>query len=212
MTSAPDRPSVLLAALGPTADALRPEVAQYAEGPGDGIAVCDGVFSVAGSRWGRFGLLARPFVGPRLMITSYGADVPFHVENRLEQAPDGAAELRATRTFRFARRTETFVDVLRVGEQSGTLVNRLGAAQRVELTLRCEATPEGHLRLRSERAVLRLGRLRIPLPGVFSVSVQVEDGFDDDTGCQTVRALARNPLLGTVLTYRGSFRWRIRHP
>ncbi|WP_162893297.1 DUF4166 domain-containing protein [Microbacterium halotolerans] len=212
MTRTPFPRSVLLAALGPAADALRPEVAQYAAGPGDGVAVCDGVFAVAGSRWGRLGLLARPFVGSHLMITSYGADVPFHVENRLEQGVDGVAELHATRTFRFAQRTETFVDVLRVGEQPGTLVNRLGAAQRVELTLRCEATPEGHLRLRSERAVLKLGRLRISLPGLFSVSVQVEDGFDDDTGCQTVRALARNPLLGTVLTYRGSFRWHIRRP
>ena len=57
-------------------------------------------------------------------------------------------------------------------------------------------------------AWLRLAGLRIPLPRVLSVRVEVTDGFDTATGRQTVAARAANPLLGTVLEYRGSFVWR----
>ena len=200
--------SVFLAALGDDAARLRPECRRYAEGPGDGTVVGEGVFEVAGSRFGRLGLIARPVAGPRLLMTAHGRDVPFRVENRMRLARDGSQELHAVRVFRFADGEQSFVDLLRTGDEPGTLVNVLGAARRVELLLRCDVTEEGHLRLRSERAALRLGRFRVRLPRLLSVRVEVVDGFDDATGRQTVRAEARNPLLGTVLEYRGSFLWR----
>lgn len=202
------RPSVLLAALGDDARRLRPECLDYAAGPGEGVVIGEGVFARAGSRFGRLGLLARPFVGPRLLVTGCERDVPFRVVNRAVEAPDGTLELHAERTFRFARGEQTFVDLLRAGEDPGTLLNPLGDARRVELVLRVGVTPDGRLHLRSERARLRLGRWRIPLPGPLSVQVGVFDGYDERAGRQTVAARARNPLLGTVLEYRGSFTWR----
>ena len=201
-------PSVFLAALGDDAARLRPECRDYAAGPGDGVVTGEGVFERAGSRFGRLGLLARPFVGPRLLVTGFGRDVPFRVVNRLVVGPDGELELHAERTFRFATGEQTFVDLLRAGDEPGTLLNVLGDARRVELTLRVGVTADGHLSLRSESARLRLGRWRIPLPGPLGVRVGVVDGFDEAVGRQTVSARARNPLLGTVLEYRGSFRWR----
>lgn len=203
----PSARSVFFAALGPAADGLRPECRDYAAGPVDRV-VGAGVFEVVGSRFGRLGLLMRPFVGPRLLMTAHGYDVPFRVENRLVETADGAVELHATRTVHFARGDQEFVDLLRGGDEPGTLTNVLGDARRVELRLRVSVTDEGYLRLRSERAWLRLAGLRIPLPRVLSVRVEVTDGFDTATGRQTVAARAANPLLGTVLEYRGSFVWR----
>lgn len=206
--TAPDERSVLLAALGDDADRLRPECRDYAAGPGDGVVVGEGVFAAAGSRFGRLWLLARPFVGPRLLVTAFGRDVPFRVVNRVFDGPDGVVELHARRTFRFARGDQVFVDLLRAGDSPGTLLNLLGDARRIELVLRVGVTADGRLSLRSERARLRLGRLRIPLPRPLSLRVGVTDGFDEASGWQTVRARAANPLIGTVLEYRGSFRWR----
>lgn len=195
--------SVLLAALGDEAGRLRPEVARYAAGTGGGDVVGEGSFEVAGSRLGRLGWLLRSVVGPRLLLTGHGRDVPFRVVNRPREGG-----IRAERILDFASGSQTFADELRPGT-AGTLVNLLGDAHRIELRLRCAATNAGHLRLTSDRCWLRLGRLRIPLPGALGVGVDVEDGFDDATGRQTVRASARNPILGTVLEYRGSFTWRV---
>ncbi|WP_197517408.1 DUF4166 domain-containing protein [Microbacterium karelineae] len=195
--------SIFLTALGDEAAVLRPEVARYAAGTGGGDVIGEGIFEVAGSRLGRLGMLLRPIVGPRLLLTARGRDVPFRVVNRPR-----AGEIHAERTLDFASGPQTFADVLRPGAP-GTLVNLLGDARRIELRLRCSATGEGHLRLVSDRCWLRLGRLRLRLPGPIGVRVDVEDGFDDATGRQTVRARAWNPILGTVIEYRGSFLWRV---
>ncbi|WP_221586291.1 DUF4166 domain-containing protein [Microbacterium sp. G2-8] len=201
--------SVFLAALGDASARLRPEVARYAAATSGGDDVVgEGIFDVVGGRQGRIGVLLRPFAGPRFLLTRRGRNVPFHVVNRPGAGPAGI-ELCAERTVRFDDRAQTFADVLRLGSEPGTLTNLLGDARRVEIRLRCTATAEGHLRLASDRCWVRLGRLRIRLPAAFAVRVEVEDGFDDATGRQTVRAHARNPIVGTVLEYRGSFTWHV---
>lgn len=201
----PSAGSVLVEALGDDVGRLHPRVRRYVDGPGEGIGVCEGVFDVAGSRFRGLLLLARPFVGPGLLVTRYGRSIPFRVVNR----PDAVrGELHAERIFRFPRGAQHFVDILRTGSVPGTLQNVLGKAGRVELRLRCGVSEEGHLRLHSERAWFRVGRWSLPLPGILGVRVEVEDGYDEEAGRQTVRVRARNPLLGTVLEYCGSFTYR----
>ncbi|MBL3681574.1 DUF4166 domain-containing protein [Leucobacter aridicollis] len=213
--------SVFLRALGREASRLHPEVYRYVSGSGVvGQAVdLEGVFDVAGSRLRRLNLLARPIVGPGLLVTAFERDVPFRVANRpgLESvrgravgagARAGRQELglHAERTFEFRSGGQSFVDVLLVGDAPGTLRNLLGECRRVELELRCTVTDRGRLRLESGRAWLRFGRLRVRLPRLLSVQAVVEDGFDEATGRNTVDARVGSPILGTVLEYRGSFR------
>lgn len=209
--------SVFLVALGDEAAKLHPRVLRYVTGPLEPgvVGVGRGVFEVAGSRLGRLNLLARPFVGPELLVTTRERDVPFTVRNT--PVPGGGAgehgagkpgavgELRAIRTFEFSGGSQSFVDVLRPGHDPGTLQNVLGCAGRVELELVCGVTDEGFLSLQSRRAWLRLAGLRIPLPGVLSVRADVVDGYEEVTGRQTIRATVTNPIMGTVLEYRGSF-------
>ena len=207
--ASPER-SVFLAALGADAERLRPEVLRYVAGPPAGarVGIGEGVFEVAGSRFSGLTRLARPVVGPQLLVTAHERDVPFRIENRPAPSPDGRVELRAERWFRFSSGEQRFVDVLRVGSAPGTLRNLLGAARRVELELRCDVTPRGHLRMRSERAWLRAGRLRLPLPRPLSVRAEVEDGYDETAGRHTIRASVRNPIVGLVMEYRGWFSYR----
>jgi hypothetical protein len=204
----PER-SIFLAALGGEVERLRPEVRRYAEGPGDGIGILDGVFDVAGSRFRWLGLAARPFVGAELLVTRYEREVPFRVCTRLVELADGRVELQTERSFSFRKGVQRFVDALLAGPTPGTLSNPLGRDRRLEVLLRCDATAEGHLRLRSETTWIRLGRRRVRLPKFLGMQVEGEDGYDEATGRQTIRTTARNLLLGTVLEYRGSFVYRI---
>ncbi|KUF08141.1 DUF4166 domain-containing protein [Leucobacter sp. G161] len=200
--------SVFLQALGAEAARLHPEVRRYAAGSGvvGGAVAVTGEFEVAGSRWRKLNLFARPLVGPHLFVTAFELDVPFQVVNTVVWDNGGGLGLGAERVFRFSSGDQRFVDVLRPGETPGTLRNLLGSARRVELELRCSVTDAGHLRLVSERAWLRLGRLRVRLPALLSVRAEVVDGYDDVAGRNIVDASVRSPLLGTVLEYRGAFR------
>lgn len=202
--------SVFLAALGDDAAKLHPCVLRYVTGPAEPgvVGVGEGVFEVAGSRLKRLNLLARPVVGSQLLVTAHERDVPFTVRNTPVRDKTTAGELHAIRTFGFRGGDQSFVDVLRPGALPGTLQNVLGRARRVELELLAGVTPEGFLSLRSRRAWLRVVGLRIPLPGVLSVRADVVDGYDDATGRQTIHATVKNPIMGTVLEYRGSFLYR----
>lgn len=207
-----DRTSVLLTALGAEAARLHPEVLEYAAGPPDrcGYGLGRGVFEVAGSRFGRLARLARPFTGPGLLVTRYERDVPFTVVNRVALAVDGAPALAAERNFGFRDGSQRFTDALLSGPEAGTLRNILGARGRVELIVECTVTDHGRLRLRSRAALLRIGRLRVRLPALLGVAVEVEHGFDEAVGLQTIAVRARNPILGTVLEYRGRFGYEYR--
>lgn len=202
--------SVFLEALGADAARLHPEVRRYVAGAGvvGGAVAVDGVFEVAGSRFGKLNLLARPLVGPNLFVTAFERNVPFTVVNTVSWEAGAGLGLAAERVFEFGSGRQRFVDVLLPGDRPGTLRNRLGTARRVELELRVSVTEAGHLRLVSERAWLRLGRVRLRLPALLSVRADVVDGYDDAARRNIVSARVRSPLLGTVLEYRGSFRHR----
>ena len=199
--------SVFLQALGDEARKLHPEVLKYVAGGGTigSTVVVEGEFTVAGSRYGRLNLLARPFVGPDLFVTRYERNVAFRVENTIAVEDAAGLGLKSERIFMFRPGPQRFADVLLPSPRPGRLRNRVGASRRIELELRCSVTESGFLRLSSERAWLLFGPLRIRLPAFASVRAEVIDGFDDDAQRNTVRAEVRNPVLGTVLEYRGAF-------
>ncbi|MGO2932154.1 DUF4166 domain-containing protein [Microbacterium sp.] len=201
--------SVFLAALGADADRLQPEVLEYVAGPpqrhdhGEG----HGVFEVAGSPLRRLMLLLRPVVGPDLLVTRMERNVPFQVVNRPRRGDRATPALTATRTFHFRSHSETFVDMLLPGAAPGTVVDVLGRHRRIEILLECTATPAGNLSLRSRACRIRIARARIRLPRFLGVDVAVEDGYDPHRERRTIVAEVRNPIVGTVMAYRGWFRY-----
>ncbi|MYM20724.1 DUF4166 domain-containing protein [Brevibacterium sp. 5221] len=216
--------SVLAAALGAQASLLRPEVAEYVAGvPSTGGAACsegapspvagsgqprrgvgEGLFTRAGSPLRGLLALARPLVGPGLLITRWERDVPFRIVN----APTGSAALAAHRSFCFEGGEQVAEDVLVPTGRPGGLLDLLGRERRIEVALRASATEAGHLLLESTGVRVRLGRAHVPLPGLLGVSVRVEGGFDDELGRHTIAARIANPLVGTVLAYTGWFEYR----
>lgn len=201
-----DRDSVFLRALGDAASRLRPEVHEYVAGPpaGSRSGVGRGVFEIAGSPYRRIAGLLRIVSGPDVALDAYERDVPFEIVNRL--AADGSRpRLDAERSFRFRRGPRRFVDTLQVGRIPGTLVNTPGTDGRVELLLDCSVTADGNLMMQSRAARVRIGRRRIRLPKLVSVKVTVIDGWSPEHEHRTVDVSVRNPVLGTVLRYRGWF-------
>lgn len=202
------RYSVFLQALGDEARLLRPEVREYAAGPPDGFRTGHGrgIFEIAGSRYRRFASLLRVFSGPGVMLSAYERDVPFQIVNRPTRESSRPG-LEAERCFEFRRGRQRFVDVLRVGLLPGTLVNTMGRDGRIDVLLKCSVTPDGSLRLRSRAARIRIGPKKFTLPRIFSVKAEAIEGWDAKSERHTISVHVRNPLVGTVLRYRGSFKY-----
>lgn len=200
------RGEVFLAALGAEAERLHPEILAQMRASA-ALERAEGVFEVAGSRFGRLGVLAVPVVGPRMLVTRRARNVPFSVTMRAGRTHAGKATLDTNREFRFPGATQHITDRLTESVLPGLVRNQLGALGRVELIEECSVTPQGALRMTTRRVALRLFGRRFALRGILGVSVAVEDGWDEEHSRRTITLRAHNPLLGTVLEYRGWYRY-----
>ncbi|MEV4775355.1 DUF4166 domain-containing protein [Microbacterium sp. LWH12-1.2] len=197
---------VFLRALGVRSQQLHPAILAQLSQPHAPEDSVHGVFETAGSRFGRLAFLARPVLGPSLLLTRFGTDVPFVLTARASSTAAGRAVLETTRRFEFPGATEVISDRLVEDPEAGGLRNLLGDRRRIELILDCAVTDQGSLRMQSRHVALVLGGLRIPLRGPFGIVVSVEDGWDAEHQRRTIAMEARHPLLGTVLEYRGWYR------
>lgn len=200
------RGAVFLHALGVDAERLHPAILAQLRAPA-GSDRAEGVFAIAGSRWGRLGVLALPLVGPRLLMSRREQDVPFVLRSAVERDVSGRDVLVTVREFHFSRGTQLVEDRLLASAHAGLTRNLLGARGRVELIEECDVTSEGFLRMRTRRVALRLAGRRFALRGILGVRVLLEDGWDEERGRRTIDMRATHPLLGTVLEYRGWYRW-----
>jgi hypothetical protein len=197
--------AVFLDALGETARDLHPEILAQMRAESTTVH-SEGSFSRAGCRFGMLTALARPFVGPGMLVTRFGHDVPFSITQRSGRAPSGRATLDATREFRFSGGTQRISDRLTATGRPGIVHNSLGDRGRVQLLEECTVTATGALRMRTVAVAVRIGSLRLALRGILRIRVVVEDGWDAEHGRRTISMHARNPLLGTILEYRGWYR------
>lgn len=205
------RGAAFLEALGEEAERLHPEIlAQmrvHADPGRPDLDSADGVFTVAGSRFGRLSVLARPVVGSGLLVTRFARDVPFRIEAASTRTSSGRAVLATVREFRFPGATQYVRDRLFAPGHPGLVQNALGDRGRVEMLEHCSVTQDGALRMRTRAVRLRFGRLRIPLRGPLRVDVDLIDGWDEVHRRRTIDMRATSPLAGTVLEYRGWYRY-----
>lgn len=200
------RGAAFLEALGEESDRLHPEILAQMRVDAERDSA-EGVFAVAGSRFGRLAALARPVIGPGLLVTRFARDVPFRIDTVSGRSRSGRATLDTVREFRFPGATQHVADRLFATGHPGIVQNALGARGRVEMLEACSVTEHGALRMRTRAVALRLGRRRIALRGILRIDVELVDGWDEARRRRTVEMRATSPVLGTILEYRGWYRY-----
>jgi len=188
--------SVYQRVLGAEIEQLAPELRPYFSGH-PGVGVGSGVFEIAGSR--------RRFLRPvlaylawrRILFPEFARDVPFEITN----TPTANGGLDAVRTFHLPGRDRQLEDTMRVVD--GRLHDFLGKRRGFEVRMALTIT-DGLLQMHSSRQWLHLGRARIPLPPLASVTVA--ESWSD--GRQHVDVRLRSPILGEWFRYAGSFSYR----
>lgn len=188
--------SVYQRVLGTELVGLKPELQLYFSGHA-GVGVGHGVFEVAGSRF----RILRPALAylawRRILFPEYERDVPFEIRNT--PTPDGG--LDAVRTFHFKGRDRPLEDTMRV--VNGQLHDFLGKRRGFEVRMQLSIT-NGLLHMRSDRQWLHLGRIRIRLLPLASVTVN-ESWVD---GAQHVDVRLRSALVGEWFRYAGTFSYQ----
>jgi hypothetical protein len=200
------RGGAFLEALGEESARLHPEILAQMSVDAEHDSA-EGVFAVAGSRFGRLAGLAWPVVGAGLVVTRLARDVPFRIDTVSGRSKAGRATLATVREFRFPGATQHVTDRLFATGRHGIIHNALGARGRIEMLEECSVTDDGALRMRTRAVALRLGRHRIMLRGILRIEVDLVDGWDETRRRRTIQMRAKSPVLGTVLEYRGWYRY-----
>lgn len=189
-------------ALGDRLGDLDPELRPYFSVLHHGYrGVGEGVFDRVGTprRW----LWPLLWVLGRLRIAYpvWQHNVPFQIRNTPPDHDPADGILDGLRIFRFRGGDRAMTDQIRFTEHG--LVDRF-ARGRLESLLSAEVV-DGRLDLRSRGVVLRLGALRIPVPGAPRVHlVESRDGAR-----QRVELTMDLPVVGRLYEFAGSFDYQI---
>jgi hypothetical protein len=196
MTDSAPTQSVYERVLGAGIDELRPERRAYFTG-GSLVGVGSGVFEVAGLQRRMLRPVLSLLASQRILFPEFGRNVPFEIVNT--PTDDGA--LDAVRTFHLPGKNRPLEDTMRV--VGGELHDFMGTRRTLEIRLAL-TVHDGLLTMRSARQWLRVGRARIRVPQVATVTV--DESWTD--GRQHVDVRLRSPLLGEWFRYSGSFSYR----
>jgi Domain of unknown function (DUF4166) len=166
-----------------------------------------GVFSAVGTprRW--LLPILRLLVPGDVMFAVWERNVPFTIVNRPAVDARGRVAVRGSRRFHLSTGDRTMVDAI-TATPAG-LVDHLGAKRRFAAGLAARAV-DGALLLDSTAVSLRIGRVRVELPGFLAPRIALTERIDDATGEQNVAVTIDLPILGRVYEYAGSFRYEIR--
>ena len=200
--------SIYRRALGADFDRLHPEIAarfdvSTAGGHGSvGVGTMDEVWRAPG--------FTRPFLAfgtwRHIMFPETGRDVPFTIENWPYTDGLGRETVTFVRTFELARVRRRFDATMVYSEQRGGVVDYLGTHQHLAADVELEVDDRGGLHLRTREQRFHERAVSFRFPGLLTGCGDVHEWFDDDAGCHRIEVEVRNPRLGRLFGYRGSFR------
>ncbi|MFD2718304.1 DUF4166 domain-containing protein [Hymenobacter monticola] len=160
----------------------------------------------------------RPFLraglGRQITFPETGRNVPFRIENYAYVDPLGRETVTWIRRFHFPLHTRCFDATMVRSAARQTIVDYLGTHQHVAVDIAMAVTARGGLRLRAGAQRFREGWLAFRLPNVFAALADVEEWYDDAAACYRIEVVVRNPVIGKLFGYNGSFQssWRAVEP
>ncbi len=140
-----------------------------------------------------------------------GRNVPFRIENYAYRDPLGRETVTWIRRFAFPRHTRCFDATMVRSAARNCIVDYLGTHQHVAVDIELAVTTRGGLRLRSGTQRFHAGRLSFGLPKLLAALADVEEWYDDVADCYRIQVEVRNPIVGNLFGYHGSFRSTWQH-
>lgn len=176
-----------------------------------GFSSEDGVASVGRGtmeevRYARWAALPLAVGASRnIMFPAQGRQIPFAIENYAYVDGIGRETLTINRTFRFEKALRRFDATMIYSEGRGRIVDYLGNKQHLAVDLDAWAAPNGGIQIRSGEQRFYEGPLGFRFPAPLTGFADVCEWYDDEDDCYRISVSVRNPIVGTIFAYKGSF-------
>ncbi|AGZ56558.1 hypothetical protein BACIH_1830 [Bacillus amyloliquefaciens] len=106
----------------------------------------------------------------------------------------------------FKSKTRFFDAVMEYDERENRILDYFGKPRILLSELHLEASSDGGLVITSGRQWLLIGGKKIPLPAWLCGSSTVYEAYDEEMNCFSIKVHVKNRILGTLFSYRGTFR------
>lgn len=153
-------------------------------------------------------LVALPlFLGTfrHIMFPQGGKDIPFSIENFAYIDPFGRETVSWIRRFKFPRKVRHFDATMIYSGERDLIVDYLGNKQHLAVDLDISVSSKGGIKIRSGEQRFYEGWLKFRFPKLLTGRAEVNEWYDDDECCYKISVDVRNPIIGQIFRYEGSF-------
>ncbi|MFJ7936210.1 DUF4166 domain-containing protein [Sporosarcina sp. NPDC096371] len=141
----------------------------------------------------------------KLLFPEHGKDIPFAIKNRAFVGDTGESQVHWERIFQFGKKSRYFNALMSLDAERSVIQDYLGEPHLLYSDLALHVSDDGRLTIKSLGQRLVLGKLEIPLPRLFQGLATVTERYDEEQAHYHIHVTVRNPLIGTVFSYEGTF-------
>ncbi|MCA0987389.1 DUF4166 domain-containing protein [Guptibacillus algicola] len=142
----------------------------------------------------------------KLFFPEHGKQVPFTILNKAKTGSNGEMQIHWERAFYFPKKTRYFNALMSESSSQNIIKDYLGEPSVFYSDLSFQIESSNTLTITSKKQRLLLGKLEIPLPRLFQGLATVKETYHEDSDSFTISVSVRNPLIGTVFSYKGAFK------
>ncbi|MEC3090615.1 DUF4166 domain-containing protein, partial [Bacillus tropicus] len=139
----------------------------------------------------------------RIFFSERGKGVPFTIHNTAEHDEHGHELVRWNRTFYFHNKKRYFNAVMKLDENE--IVDYFGEPHLLVSTLDFYIDELGAMHISSKKQWFYMFGRKISLPKFLYGEANIVESYDDELQCFRIHVQVRNPLMGSLFSYKGTF-------
>ncbi len=140
-----------------------------------------------------------------IMFPQSGKTIPFTIENYAYRDRFGRETVTWNRRFKFQNKLRKFDATMIYSRKRNRIVDYLGNKQHLAVDLSISVASNGGIRIRSGDQRFYEGWLQFRFPRTLTGVAEVCEWYDDTEEQFKISVEVRNPLIGRVFQYKGSF-------
>jgi hypothetical protein len=140
-----------------------------------------------------------------LLFPEQGTGIAFTVANYAYLDSYGRETITWNRAFDFRHKQRRFDAAMVYSDQRDLIVDYLGTHHHIAAELRCWVDDEGGMNFASGEQRCYEGFLGFRFPHPFTGHARVREWWDEEIELHRIRVDVKNPIVGKVLSYRGTF-------
>ncbi|PEI83176.1 DUF4166 domain-containing protein [Bacillus toyonensis] len=141
----------------------------------------------------------------RMFFSERGEEIPFTIQNIAERDEYGQELVRWNRTFYFHNKKRYFNAVMQLDEEKHEIVDYFGEPHILVSTLNFHIDEAGGMHISSKKQWFYMVGRKIPLPKFLYGEAKIFESYDEALRCFRIHVQVRNPLIGSLFSYKGTF-------